>query len=245
MTEVVPLPSALPERAEVIAVPFLDGHIPCVEIDGEPMVILRPIADLLGLRWAPQYTKLSADQTACVTFTVTQVPGDDQARKHMVASLETFVLWLGGLQPSRVRQEARDTVLAYKREAGRALRNYFFGQPGAVVKRPADGLAVLEGMIAEIRADRERIDLLETRQATVQAKVEAIEGHYDWFTALGFAKLHDYPTDRPYLQRVGTKAGRILRARGEEPVKRQDATFGAINTYPADVLEQAFAAVAR
>jgi hypothetical protein len=243
MTEIVPILSALPKRAEVIAVPFLDGHIPCVDVDGEPMVILRPVSDLLGLRWAPQYTKLSADQTACVTFTVTQVPGDDQARKHMVISLETFVLWLGGLQPSRVRQEARDTVLAYKREAGRALRNYFFG--GAVAVKPRDDLDILQGVLDRLREDRDRIAALESQQTTVQAKVAAIEGRYDWFTALGYAKLHDYPTDRTYLQKVGTKAGRILRAHGEEPIKRQDATFGAINTYPADVLEQAFAAVTR
>lgn len=103
---------------------------------------------------------------------------------------------------------------------------------------PRDHLALAESIIAAIREDRERI-------AAVEAKVEAIEGRHDWFTALGYAKLTDRPTDRPYLQRVGMKATRLLAERGEQPVKRQDATFGAINTYPADVLEQAFEAVDR
>jgi hypothetical protein len=160
----------------------------------------------------------------------------------MAVSLETFTLWLGGLQPSRVREEARATVLAYKREAGRALREHFFGAAAAKVGTDLD---VIQGMLDAIRADRARLAVLEGQQAVIGAKVAAIEGHHDWFTALGFAKLNDYPTDRPYLQRVGTKAGRMLRARGDEPVKRQDATFGSINTYPADVLAEAFAAVNR
>ena len=108
-----------------------------------------------------------------------------------------------------------------------------------------DDLDLLQGMLDRLREDRQRIAVLESQQAVTVAKVAAIEGRHDWFTALGFAKLNDHPTDRPYLQRIGSKAGRILRARGEEPVKRQDATFGSINTYPADVLAEAFAAVTR
>lgn len=223
-------------RTEVIAVPFLDGAIPCVQVDDEPMVILKPVSDLLGLNWAGQYTKLSADQTACIEFISIQVPGDDQARKTMVISLETFAVWVARLQPSRVKAEARETVITYQREAARALRNHFFGERREVARRPTSGIALLEEMVAELRAQHERTAVLE-------AKVEAIEGRHDWFTALGFAKLNDHPTDRPYLSRVGAKATRLLKARGEQPSKRQDATFGSINVYPADVLEEAFEAV--
>ncbi|MFB4320627.1 phage antirepressor N-terminal domain-containing protein [Actinomadura sp. 21ATH] len=216
-----------------MAVPFLEGSIPCVEVDGEPMVILRPIAELLGLAWSPQRAKLSADQTACVTFIVTQLPGDDQARKVMAVSLETFTVWLARLQPSRVAPEARDTVIAYQREAARALREHFFGARTEPVRKPASGIALLEEMVAELRAQHERTAVLE-------AKVEAIEGDYRSFTALAFAKLHDYPTNRPYLAKVGRRATQIMRDRGETPHKRQDATFGQINVYPSDVLELAF-----
>lgn len=242
MSEIVTLsfPGNEPERtAEVIAAPFMSGHIPCFMHDGEPMVILKPIAeDVMGLSWPRQYAKLSADQTACVAFKAIQVPGDDQVRRHMGISLETFAVWLARLQPSRVKPEARETVLAYQREAGRALRAHFFGQPAAAARRPASGIALLEEMVAELRAQHERTAVLE-------AKVSAIEGRHDWFTALGYAKLTDRPTDRPYLQRVGMKATRLLAERGEQPVKRQDATFGAVNTYPSDVLDAAFEAVER
>lgn len=135
MTEIVRLNSAPVPRAEVVAVPFLDGHIPCVLVDDEPMVIPKPISDLMGLNWAGQYTKISADQTACIEFVSIQMPGDDQARRNMVIGLETFTLWLGGLQPSRVKHEARDTVIAYKREAGRALREHFFGKKRELTRK--------------------------------------------------------------------------------------------------------------
>lgn len=235
MTDVIPFPSDEPERQpEVVAVPFLSGHIPCFMDNGEPMVILKPIVeDVMGLSWPRQYAKLSADQTACVAFKAIQVPGDDQVRRHMGVSLETFAVWLARLQPSRVAPEARETVVTYQREAARVLRNHFFGRPAEVAKKPASGIALLEEMVAELRAQHERTAVLE-------AKVEAIEGDYRSFTALAFAKLHDFPTDRPYLARIGRRATALLRSRGEEPHKRQDATFGAINVYPSDVLELAF-----
>jgi hypothetical protein len=239
MSDLIPFPSSEPERqSNVIAVPFLSGAIPCVRIGDEPMVILKPVSDLLGLNWAGQYAKLSADQTACIEFISIQMPGDDQARKSMVVTLETFAVWLARLQPSRVKASAREVVVTYQREAARALRNHFFGERAEVAAKSTDHLALAESIIAAIREDRQRI-------AAVEAKVSAIEGRHDWFTALGYAKLTDRPTDRPYLIKVGTRAGRILREGGEQPVKRQDATFGSVNTYPADVLEQAFQAVKR
>jgi DNA-damage-inducible protein D len=68
--------------------------------------------------------------------------------------------------------------------------------------------------------------------------VAAIEGAHNWFTTLAYAKINDLPTDRVSCQRHGQRAARLMRSRGEEPIKRQDATFGTINTYPVDVLDE-------
>jgi prophage antirepressor-like protein len=114
----------------------------------------------------------------------------------------------------------------------------FRQQTSEVAKRPATGIALLEEMVAELRAQHERV-------AVVEAKIAAIEGAHDWFTALAFAKLHGHPTNRPYLAKVGARAAALMRAQGQEPDRRQDATFGSVNVYPADVLEQAFEAVSR
>lgn len=108
-----------------------------------------------------------------------------------------------------------------------------------------DDLDVIEGMVRAIRADRQRLAAVEQAQAATAAKVAAIEGHYDEYTALAYAKLHDYPTGRPYLAKVGKHATALMREQGAEPHRRQDATFGAINVYPVSVLECAFAEVTR
>lgn len=77
-------------------------------------------------------------------------------------------------------------------------------------------------------------------QQGIEPKPAAVEGRYDWFTALAYAKLHGHPTNRPHLIKAGTRAGALMRARGEQPVPCQDAGFGSVDTYPADVLDRAF-----
>ncbi|QIZ36590.1 hypothetical protein [Saccharopolyspora sp. ASAGF58] len=61
---------------------------------------------------------------------------------------------------------------------------------------------------------------------------------------LGYAKLHDLPTAQGYLRRVGIAAGPVLRETGSAPGKTQHPAYGTVNTYPAWVLERAFADVA-
>lgn len=129
-----------------------------------------------------------------------------------------------------------------------AAQAYFAGKTReaelAATTGPGDDLDVIEGMVRAMRADRRRIAALEQAQAETAAKVEAIEGQHDWFTALGYAKLHGHSTSRPYLMKVGKAATAIMRKGGQEPERRQDATFGTVNVYPSAVLEQAFAEVA-
>jgi DNA-damage-inducible protein D len=108
--------------------------------------------------------------------------------------------------------------------------------------RPKTGAEMVLHMAQELVAQEQRLALVEASQAAVVAKVQAIEGQHDWFTALGYAKLHDHPTNRPYLAQVGKRASALMREQGIDPHRRQDATFGAVNVYPVSVLERAFAA---
>ena len=111
--------------------------------------------------------------------------------------------------------------------------------------RPRTGAELVLQMAQELVAQEQRLASVEQAHAVTAAKVAAIEGRHDEFTALGYAKLHDFPTSRPYLQRVGMKATALMRAENRVPHQRQDATFGAVNVYPVAVLERAFAEVPR
>lgn len=115
----------------------------------------------------------------------------------------------------------------------------------AEVARPRNDLDMLRGMIDAIEADRERIANLErvavanaAQVAGIAARQAAQDGEHDWFTTLAYAKLNDLPTDRVSCQKHGQRASRLMRSRGLEPRKRQDATFGTVNTYPVSVLEE-------
>ncbi len=108
---------------------------------------------------------------------------------------------------------------------------------------PDDDLAVMENMIRRIRANRERIAAVEAEQREMSARMDGIEGRHDWFAALAYARINGLSTERGFLQRLGTAAGRITRRMGFEPAKTQHALYGHVNTYPITALDDAVAAI--
>lgn len=129
-------------------------------------------------------------------------------------------------------------------------QNYF-----AVMTRkaeePQDMLELMAASVAQMIAQRDinraqqRINqTVDVRVTDVENSVADLAGSHGWFAALGYALKFGHATHRAYLAQVGKRASAIMRDRGDEPVKRDDATFGTINTYPSDVLKQAFGEVA-
>lgn len=188
-------------NAECIAVPFFGGHIPAVVVDDEPHIILKPIVDVLGIAWAPQHTKLSAARWASITLVVTRLPGDDRSRQVVAVSLETFVVWLAGIQEGRVSEDAQEAVIRYKREAGRVLRNHFFGKP----IEQLDELEVARRYVAQIEANRAMRAELEV----ARPKVAVFDAWFDPDNAVettDFAKrlgMRSAQELNRYLQQLG------------------------------------------
>ncbi|WP_139277751.1 BRO family protein [Rhodococcus marinonascens] len=98
---------------------------------------------------------------------------------------------------------------------------------------------------------RAQIDQLELAQRTAdeakaiasraEARVDAIEGRHDYYSALGYARLHKIEnTSSQFLQRVGKQASMIAKARGIETAKVPHAMYGRVNSYPEWVLDIAF-----
>ncbi|GAA1455216.1 hypothetical protein [Nocardiopsis tropica] len=106
-----------------------------------------------------------------------------------------------------------------------------------------DELDAIESLVAAIRVDRQRLTAVEGRQDVAEARLDAIEGNHDWFAAVAYAKLHNLRSESNYLNRVGVRASKILRAQGQEPGRAQHPVWGKVNLYPVDVLAQAFAEI--
>ncbi|WP_214322059.1 BRO-N domain-containing protein [Nonomuraea sediminis] len=197
--------------------------------DGRGYAVASDFAKAMGHRDAERATRLLEEDEKGTQ--IVRTPGGPQQMNVIYEDGLWELIFRSSLPGAKAIKKRVKEILRQIRETGR------------YEAAPTDELDVIQTMLDNVRAQRRRIAALEQQQAITSAKIEAIEGRYDWFTALGYAKLHDLPTDRPFLARVGKKAAALLRAQGDEPHPRQDATFGTVNTYPAAVLERAFVAV--
>lgn len=74
------------------------------------------------------------------------------------------------------------------------------------------------------------------------ARLDAIEGRHDWYSALGYARLNKVSnTSTQFLNRVGRLASSIAKDRGIDAVKVPHQLYGVVNSYPAWVWDIAFA----
>lgn len=101
-------------------------------------------------------------------------------------------------------------------------------------------LELLRDQVDLAIAHEKRINALEHRQHEVETQVASIHGGFQWYSVKAYANLHKKQADRTTLQRVGMHAGKLLRLRGQVPGKVPDAVYGQVNSYPEDVLNEAF-----
>lgn len=201
---------------------FQGNRVRVVTISGEPWFVVNDVCSVLGIT-DPHRAASRID--------------DGYLRQTRVQDS------VGRTRPTNITSEPGLYELIFRSDKPEAVpfRRWVFedvlprirktGSYSVIPVQPQDDLDILASAIENLREQRRRL-------TTVEAKVEAIEGNYDWFTTLGYAKLERLPTDRLSCQRHGQRASRLMKSRGEEPVKRQDSMFGAVNTYPRDVLDE-------
>lgn len=169
MSETNPAPLVPIEQREVALTGGERVSAILIEVDGEERVYVpvRPICDLLGINWPSQTRRisddpvLSAEAKGVVIMTTPSKTGRGGGPQVMTClPLEFLHGWLFGLQPTRVKEEYRETLLAYKRESYRLLYEAFYGR--ALARR----VSGTEG----------RIDTLEQRVDAAAMVVGALRG---------------------------------------------------------------------
>lgn len=214
----------------LVPVPGTDAPMQASLVDGEPYVALKPMCEAIGIDSDTQRRKLDQAEWAC---TVTMTAHDSSGRVQQMFGLhaDSIPMWLATIAVNRVAEHARPILIAYQKEAAKALRDYFYR-----------GVAVA-GAVNQFDALRAMIDQLETveRNATeakalaerTEARLDAIEGKHDWFSAVAYARLNGLPTNTTYLRRIGSCASRIGRNKGVEPTQVQHQLYGWVNSWPA------------
>ncbi|GAA1994247.1 hypothetical protein GCM10009799_20430 [Nocardiopsis rhodophaea] len=212
------------------------GTVRHVLIDGEPWFVLADVCRVLEIsnpRQAATYVDEDEKQ---------QVAGDVISNDAYLTSGNVWTVNESGLY-SLILRSRKPHARAFKKwvtsEVLPSIR-----KTGAYA-RSKSALELLRDEVDLAIAHERRMAAIETRQDHVEARVDALEEGHGWTSALGYAKRNGHATEAAYLRRVGACASALLRSRGEHPVKVHSAVYGEINTYPDDVLREAFIQVPR
>lgn len=135
----------------------------------------------------------------------------------------------------RVAMLLRDSVIA------RQIRDLLLDiEQAARVPFARNEFDVMRAMIDQLEASRREASEAKAIATKTEARLDAIEGRHDWYSALGYARLNGHDTNSKFLNRVGRKATPIAKRNGITAVKVQHAMYGEANSYPAWVWELAF-----
>lgn len=222
-----------------VQVPGTDRPIMATEVNGKPFIPLKPMCDSLGLDVDGQRRKLDQAEWATTEF-ISAVAGDGRTREMIALDADNVPMWLATIQVSRVADAARPVLIAYQREAATALRDYFYR---GVAVQPSTGsqFDMLRSMVDHLEAAQRTADEAKQIASKTDARLDAIEGRHDWYSALGYARHTSYGnTSSEHLQKIGAQAKQIAASHGIDPVKVPHALYGRVNSLPAWVWEIAF-----
>lgn len=222
--------------AELVRVPVPGApDLMAAEFDGNQWAALKPMCETLGIDYSAQLKRLKGRSWAGMG--VIAIPSAGGIQQTTVIDRASIPMWLATIDERRVSPDARPKLIAYQREAATALDAYFNKR---VIAAPAlNQFDVLRAAIDQIEAAQR--DAAEARAiaANTEARLDAIEGKHDWFSAIAYARLNGLPTNSNYLRKLGACAGQIGRSHGVEPTQVQHQLYGWVNSWPAWVWDLA------
>jgi hypothetical protein len=94
-------------------------------VDGIPYVAIRPIVEVLGIEWAPQYQRIVRDDILNEERRLVVMSSADGKQREMVAlPLEMLPGWLFGISGSRTKKpEVMEKLKRYRRECLHVIQN--------------------------------------------------------------------------------------------------------------------------
>lgn len=106
---------------------FYGKQIEAVEVDGRVWIILKQICHNLGIDARSQRKKVKDNPAFEGRWGDITLPSAGGPQRMFCLDLDAFSIWLGMLNPSRVKESIRAGLILYQRECMRVLREYFFG----------------------------------------------------------------------------------------------------------------------
>lgn len=153
---------------QLIPVPFRGTTLFVTDVDGQPFAPMKPIVEGMGLSWVGQYERLKRDESRW-GIRVIRIPTEGADQDAICLPLRKLPGWLMTIQPTRVKPEVRDTIIAYQNECDEVLWQYW--QQGKAENprfAPPQTFAQALRLAAE---QQERIEQQQRELVAVQPKV--------------------------------------------------------------------------
>ena len=97
--------------------------------DREQLVAIKPVCEILGVAYSPQYTKLREHPVYGSTITLSVTVGADGKEREMACiPLRFFPAWIFSINPDNVKDEIREHLIEYQLKCNDILYAYFFSR---------------------------------------------------------------------------------------------------------------------
>lgn len=113
--------------SKIVQVDFHGEALWAAERDGDVLVAVKPICEALGVQWAAQLKRIKRDAVMREGMSMMDTPSAGGEQKAICLPLRLLNGWLFGIDERRVKDDAHDKVLRYKRECYEVLFRHFHG----------------------------------------------------------------------------------------------------------------------
>lgn len=138
--------------SEVVRVPVGSSHVPCVEADGEPRVVIKTAVESLGLSYSGAMERLKRRSWATIRVTPI-VALDGKNRRVATVSVQTWVMFLATVDEDRVAEHLRPLVVEFQRESMQALTDYWTKGFAINSRATQEQLEAAEARIEELHSE--------------------------------------------------------------------------------------------
>lgn len=205
----------------IVPFEFDANEVRVVEQDGEALFVARDVAAALG------YSNASAAVSRhCKGVTKRDIPSPSGVQSYsVIREPDVYRLIVKSKMPSAERFEVWvfEEVLPEIRKTGKYQ----------VQAKPTSALDVVESMVAALKEQSQRVDLLEH-------KIDAVMRGEAFFTAVGYANKIGKRLDQQQTAKIGKMATRMCEREGINTGRAPHPLYGEVNTYPEEVLALAF-----
>lgn len=92
-----------------------NGIIECPVVNEQRYVAIKPVCEMLGIDYPTQTEVLKSRPIFSSTVGLLPIVGGDGKQREMLCiSLKRFFLWLGGIHPNKVKEEAKEGLMKYQ-----------------------------------------------------------------------------------------------------------------------------------